>query len=90
MAVKGEFPFIVNIRSFVFADTIFYVNETSQLNLGIIRLTSSNFLDEVMVTGKLQHKKSDLETIIITDSLREGVTSAAMLLGKLKGVKMTG
>lgn len=87
LAVKEELPFIVNIRSFSYADTTFYVSETSQLNLGVIRLTSSILLDEVMVTGKLQYKKSDIESIIITDSLREGVTSAAMLLGRLKGVK---
>lgn len=87
LAVKGEFPFIVNIRSFVFADTTFCVSETSQLNLGEIRLTNPILLNEVMVTGTLKHRKSDLETIIITDSLREGVTSAAMLLGRLKGIK---
>lgn len=87
MPVKVDLPFVVKIRALLYADTTLYISTVSQLNLGQIHLNSSFVLDDVVVYGSLRYKRSDIETIIITDTLRKGINSSAMLLGRLKGIK---
>lgn len=80
---------LVSIRNLEYQTLTLSRDSLHRITSHVIRLKRSLInLDELTVVADGATSTADLETILITDSLRMGVNSSAMLLGKLSGIRV--
>ena len=85
--LRAQNPYIISIRHLGYEP---FIAKTAQVNfIDPIKIKQKSItLSNVIVIGHTRYKALGIETIVVTDSLRDGVNTSAMLLNKIKGIRV--
>jgi len=80
-------PYIISIRHLEYEP---FIAKATQINFSapITIRQKTIALSNIIVIGHTHYKALGVETVVVTDSLRYGVNTSAMLLNKIKGIRV--